>query len=60
MITDHYNGAFELIKNNLNNCIEGFGGLLEANSVLQKIAENDHTGKVEGEYVGIYAEADTA
>ena len=55
-ITDSYNGAFEQIKNNLNNCIDGFGGLLEANSVLQKLAINDHSEKVEGQYVGIYAE----
>jgi methyl-accepting chemotaxis protein len=59
-IVNSYNGAFERIKNNLNNCIDGLGGLVEANRVLQKMALNDHTEKVEGQYVGIYAEVGKA
>jgi methyl-accepting chemotaxis protein len=55
-IINNYNGAFDKIKNNLNNCIDGLGGLVEANRVLQKMAVNDHSEKVEGQYVGIYAE----
>jgi methyl-accepting chemotaxis protein len=55
-IINSYNGAFDKIKNNLNNCIDGLGGLVEANRVLQKMAVNDHSEKVEGRYVGIYAE----
>jgi methyl-accepting chemotaxis protein len=59
-IVNHYNGAFEQIKDNLNNCIDGLGGLVEANSILQKMALNDHTEKVEGSYQGIYAEVGRA
>ncbi|NMC74985.1 MAG: chemotaxis protein [Geobacteraceae bacterium] len=59
-IVNHYNGAFEQIKDNLNNCIEGLGGLVEANNVLQKMAVNDHTQTVEGSYRGIYADVGRA
>ncbi len=55
-IKDDFKGDFNTIKSNLNQCIEGLGGLVESNAVLQKVAMNDLTGKVEGEYVGIFAE----
>jgi len=55
-ITESYNGDFNDIKNNLNACIDGLGGLVEANQVLQKMAVNDHTTRVEGSYQGIFAE----
>ena len=48
-ITDSYNGDFNEIKNNLNQCIDGLGGLVEANEVLQKMAMNDYTKNVDGE-----------
>ncbi|MCK9296282.1 MAG: methyl-accepting chemotaxis protein [Desulfobulbaceae bacterium] len=51
-----YRGDFNPIKNNLNSCIDGLCGLEEANRVLQKMAANDHSVKVEGQYTGIYAE----
>ena len=54
-ITDNYKGDFNEIKNNLNNCIDGLQGLVECNNVLQRMAVNDYTKGVEGEYVGIYA-----
>ncbi len=54
-ITDNYNGDFNEIKNNLNNCIDGLQGLVECNHILQRMAVNDQTKGVEGEYVGIYA-----
>ncbi|MDQ1254783.1 MAG: methyl-accepting chemotaxis protein, partial [Euryarchaeota archaeon] len=54
-ITDNYNGDFNEIKNNLNNCIDGLQGIVECNKVLQLMAVNDHTKRVEGEYVGIFA-----
>jgi len=59
-ITDNYNGDFNEIKNNLNGCIEGLGGLAEANNVLQKMAVNDFTTKVNGHYQGIFANVATA
>ncbi|MBF0528500.1 MAG: HAMP domain-containing protein [Deltaproteobacteria bacterium] len=54
-ITESYNGDFNAIKNNLNACIDGLGGLTEANAVMQRMAVNDHTKKVEGSYVGVFA-----
>jgi methyl-accepting chemotaxis protein len=56
-ITDSYNGDFNEIKNNLNQCIDGLGGLVECNASLQRMAVNDYTLKVEGKYQGIFAEA---
>lgn len=54
-ITDQYNGDFNVIKNNLNQCIDGLGGLVEANTVLQRMAVNDYTTNVEGHYEGVFA-----
>ena len=54
-ITETYNGDFNAIKNNLNACIDGLGGLLEANTVLQKMALNDYSLEVEGKYEGVFA-----
>jgi len=55
-ITDAYNGDFNEIKNNLNSCIDGLGGLVEGNMILSKMALNDTSQKVEGKYLGIYSE----
>jgi methyl-accepting chemotaxis protein len=54
-ITDTYNGDFNLLKNNLNACIDGLGGLVEADLVLQKMAKNDYTTNVQGKYQGVFA-----
>ena len=55
-ITDTFYGDFNTIKNNLNACIDGLGGLVEANQVLQLMSVNDCTIKVEGSYQGVFAE----
>jgi len=55
-ITDTYQGDFNEIKNNLNACIDGLGGLVEANAVLQRMTVNDYSKAVEGHYVGIFAD----
>ncbi len=55
-VVDRYRGDFDEIKVNLNHCIEGLGGLVEANSVLQRMAVNDLTVGVEGQYQGVFAE----
>ena len=55
-ITDTYNGDFNTLKNNLNACIDGLGGLVEANKVLQRLANNDCSSRVEGSYQGVFAE----
>lgn len=59
-ITDKYSGDFNTIKNNLNACIDGLGGLVESNHALQLMAKNDYSKKVEGNYAGIFAEVATA
>jgi len=59
-ITDAQNGEFNTLKNNLNACVDGLGGLVEANSVLQRMAVNDFTADVKGTYPGIFAEVATA
>jgi methyl-accepting chemotaxis protein len=59
-VVDSYNGDFNALKNNLNACIDGLGGLVEANQVLQRVSVNDHTKHVEGSYQGIFAEVASA
>jgi methyl-accepting chemotaxis protein len=59
-ITDRYNGDFNEIKTNLNHCIDGLGGLVEANAVLQRMAVNDYTQSVQGNYQGVFAQVGQA
>jgi methyl-accepting chemotaxis protein len=59
-ITDAYHGDFNTLKESINSCIEGLGGVRESNEVLQRMAVNDHTRTVEGKYQGVYAEIGTA
>jgi methyl-accepting chemotaxis protein len=59
-ITVEAYGDFNTLKNSLNACIDGLGGLVEANKVLQRVAVNDLTVKVTGDYQGIFAEVATA
>ncbi|MDP4266489.1 MAG: methyl-accepting chemotaxis protein [Bacteroidota bacterium] len=53
-INDSYNGDFNIIKNNINQCIDGLGGLVESSIVLDKMAENDYSTNVEGKYHGVF------
>jgi methyl-accepting chemotaxis protein len=55
-ITTQYSGDFSDMKDNVNACIDGLGGLIEAHDVLQRLAVNDCTVKVSGTYSGIFAE----
>jgi len=55
-ITENQNGDFNTLKNDLNACIDGLGGLVETNKVLQRIAVNDYTVRMEGSYQGVFAE----
>jgi methyl-accepting chemotaxis protein len=59
-IHDQFNGDFNTIKNNLNDCVDGLAGLAEANQVLQRMAANDLTVRVGGQYKGIFAEVAAA
>ncbi len=59
-ITDQYKGDFNEIKNNLNQCIDGLGGLVEASETLKRMAVNDHSRGVEGNYLGVFADIKTS
>jgi methyl-accepting chemotaxis protein len=59
-ITKTVNGDFETLKNNINACIDGLGGLVEANQVMQRIMVNDYTVSMEGTYQGVFGELATA
>ncbi len=54
-ISANYNGDFNAIKESLNACIDGLGGLVEADSVLKRMAVNDYSLQVEGNYEGVFA-----
>lgn len=56
VITDTYYGDFNIIKNSINSCINGLGGLVEGKEVLGRMSENDFTVRVEGVHQGIFAE----
>ena len=53
-------GELDTLKKSLNSCVGGLGGLLETKQVLQRMAVNDHSTKIEGAYPGIYGEVATA
>jgi len=59
-ITAEYQGDFRKIRDNLNACIDGLGGLVESNAVLQRMALNDYTKTVVGRYSGVFAEVAAA
>lgn len=54
-ITEEYHGDFNVIKKNINLCIDGLSGLLECDAVLKQIEVNDYSRSVEGSYEGVYA-----
>ena len=55
-ITAKYNGDFNTIKNNLNQCIDGLGALVESSAVTQAMSVNDYSKGVEGKYLGVFAD----
>jgi len=55
-IVDEYKGDFDQIKNSINACIDGLGGLQEGYEVMHRMSLNDYSVKMEGEYLGIYNE----
>ncbi len=55
-IVKEYKGDFNTLKNDLNACIDGLGGLVEAGEVLKRMAVNDYTKSVDGKYSGIFAD----
>jgi methyl-accepting chemotaxis protein len=59
-ITKAASGDFGTLRDGLDACIDGLGGLIEANKVLQRMAVNDYSVKVEGSYQGVFAEVANA
>jgi methyl-accepting chemotaxis protein len=59
-ITTEYRGGLNTIKIGLNRCIDGLNGLGESNRALQRMAVNDHTVRVVGQYQGVFAEVANA
>ena len=55
-ITDEYKGEFNDIKDSINACIDGLGGLVEGRDILVRMSVNDNTKQVEGTYMGIFDE----
>lgn len=55
-ITAEYKGDFNNIKSSINACIDGLGGLEEGRNALGKMALNDFSVVIEGNYLGIYKE----
>lgn len=55
-ITETYKGDFNDIKDSINNCIDGLGGLVECRDILKLTSVNDYTQRVQGSYQGIYAD----
>ena len=55
-ITDSYNGDFERIKSDINACIDGLGGLVEGRDILGRMAQNDFSRTVDGQYLGVFSE----
>jgi methyl-accepting chemotaxis protein len=59
-IAETYNGDFNRLKNSLNATVEAMNGVFEANSALQRMALNDYSKQVEGEYPGLFGEVAAA
>ena len=55
-ITADWQGDFNRLKESLNSCVDGLGGLVESNAVLQRMAMNDLQATVNGSYQGVFAE----
>ena len=53
-------GDFDRLKEGLNNCVAGLSGLVESNEVLQRMAVNDYTQPVLGDYLGVFDDVKTA
>lgn len=58
-ITAEAYGEFKDLNKNLNACIDGLEGLVEANATLKRMAVNDHSKGMEGNYLGLFGEVKT-
>lgn len=55
-IEEDYQGELLEIKEGVNDALEGLSALTLANQILQKMAVNDFTSKIEGDFKGIFAQ----
>ncbi|MGD9474139.1 MAG: HAMP domain-containing protein [Eubacteriaceae bacterium] len=55
-ITQDYTGAYEVMKQQINDSIEGLSALEESNRVLKQLSLNDLSQIIEKDYQGIYGE----
>jgi methyl-accepting chemotaxis protein len=55
-ITTEYAGDFNVIKNDLNACVDVLDGLMEASGVLDRMSVNDLSKKAAENYPGIFGE----
>nr|WP_320025307.1 methyl-accepting chemotaxis protein [uncultured Acetobacterium sp.] len=55
-ITEIYSGDFDVLKNNVNSCIQGLVDLEECNRILLLMSKNDFTQNIEGDFSGIYSD----
>lgn len=53
-ITEEYEGEFNDLKNSINSCIDGLGGLVEGKDILRRMSFNDYSVKMRGTYLGIF------
>ena len=56
LITDTYLGEYQELKESINSCINGLGGLKEGNHILSLMSKNDYSQQIQGNYLGIYGE----
>lgn len=52
----NYKGDFNVLKDNINTCIDGLGALTETKTVLHQLDINNFEEKMEGNYLGIFGE----
>jgi methyl-accepting chemotaxis protein len=55
-MSETYSGDFDVLKNNVNSCIQGLADLEECERILSQMSKNDFTQNVEGDFLGIYAD----
>jgi len=52
----NYQGDFNVLKDNINTCIDGLGALTETKTVLHQLDINNFDEKMEGNYLGVFGE----
>lgn len=53
-IREEYKGELNDLKNSINSCIDGLGGLVEGKDILRRMSLNDYSVKMRGTYLGVF------